>query len=149
MNYKYRLATFFVVSCVFGGAAFHICRFGKETLAWKPTEGTVIDRETGGTNEAVRIHIEYGVGGQTYHLVVTDQFIIKDHITVYYDPNQPGQAVTKPGVNLVELMAWGFLACLGGFAVFAHLAFALWPQLESEESKYKGDIIELDVHRFP
>jgi Protein of unknown function (DUF3592) len=154
MNYKYRLTAFVVLSCVFGGAAFQTWRFGNETLSWKPTEGQITRRDATGPHEGdwVAIHIDYVVDSQTYHLVVTDQFIIKDHITIYYDPNEPGTAVVARGVDLVKFLALGFLACVGAFGVFAHLAFALWPQLESEESKYVGDIVELDmdrIDRFP
>jgi hypothetical protein len=146
MRYKYTLAGCFVMSCVFGGGAFQTWRFGKETLSWKPTEGQVTLRDTGGESRGTLIvtHIKYGVGSHTYHLVV-EELIIEDRVTVYYDPSQPGRAVTTPGVDLVMFISLGFLACLGAFGVFAHFAFALWPHLESEESKYEGDIIELDI----
>ena len=134
------------MSCVFGGAAFQTWHSGKETLSWKPIEGQVTLREPD-EDSFIRCHIEYDVGSQTYHLVV-NELIIEDRVTVYYDPKQHGKAVTTPGVDLVMFISLGFLACLGAFGFLAHFAFALWPHLESEESKYEGDIIELDIDQI-
>ena len=139
-RHKYRLVMFGVMSCVFSGAAFQTWHFGKETLAWKPIEGRVTRREGGHRGVRYRIHIEYVPGHRTYHLVVEDELVLKGVVTVYYDPSQPRDAVVTPGVNLVKFMAFGLLACVGVFGVLAHFALALWPQLESEESKYEGDL---------
>ena len=137
-KYAYMLM-FTIMSCVAGFDAYRTWQAGKRTLSWKPVDGRVTLREQTGTESpSFRIRIEYDVDGGTYHLVTEDQLVTRDQITVYYDPNRPEDAVVTPGVRISRFAPSAMAMVVGRTGFLTNLALAIWPGLETEDSKYDG-----------
>ena len=138
-KYIYALV-FAATSCIAGVDAYRTWQAGQRTLEWIPVDGRVTGRELISRSEgsSFRIHIEYDVGGSTYHLVTAEKIVIEDEVTVYYDPAQPADAVVIPGVRKSRFALSALAAIIGIVGCITNLVLLMWPGLESEESKYDG-----------
>lgn len=161
-----RLTPVFAVAAFFFGLAFvlsagQVAGIAEIRKTWKPVQGQVARVDPNGwwdddANQRYYLEYRYAVDGKTYTGVryhvqerslktyagIEYRYRTGDAITVYVDPDDPGQAVLDVSYLRDSFLA---LAVLGGFLVLAGTLFVK----ERDERRRAGAVAASDEGRAP